>query len=302
MRSSRAPPPIRSQLEPMPITDDRPRLRLTSRPILADVLAAANWQRDAIAVADDVRDALERVKQAADGARLDAVDRAALTARLLDDLRTWQIRDCRPLVRAVLGDGASRDTRASDETTAPALVTDDEPHADPVDGAALLTETAAVLRRHVVMTAEQADAAALWIAAAHLIDALSVMPILLITAPTMRAGKTTLLMVLAALTPRALAASNITGAVLVRLIARHRPTLLLDEADTWLLRDDAELRGIVNAGEVPGDRLRVSVRARDARAGGDSLLRRAGAVHDRIDGRDDRRSFDRPGAAAQASR
>ena len=52
-----------------------------------------------------------------------------------------------------------------------------------------------------------------------------------------------------ALAPRALVASNVTGAVLMRLIARYRPTMLLDEADTWLRSDDADMRGLINAGE-----------------------------------------------------
>ena len=67
--------------------------------------------------------------------------------------------------------------------------------------------------------------------------------------PPARAGKTTLLLLLSALAPRALVASNVTGAVLMRLIARYRPTMLLDEADTWLRSDDADMRGLINAGE-----------------------------------------------------
>ena len=120
---------------------------------------------------------------------------------------------------------------------------------EPVDGAALLDETAGLIRRHVVLTAAQADSIALWLAAAYLIDVLAVMALLLITAPTMRAGKSTLLLLLSALAPRALVASNVTGAVLMRLIARYRPTMLLDEADTWLRSDDADMRGLINAGE-----------------------------------------------------
>ena len=93
-------------------------------------------------------------------------------------------------------------------------------------------------------------AVALWIAAAYVIEALALMPLLLITAPTMRAGKTTLLTLLGAIVPRALATSNLTGAVLARAIAMHRPTLLADEADTWLTDEASELRGIMNAGHT----------------------------------------------------
>jgi putative DNA primase/helicase len=36
--------------------------------------------------------------------------------------------------------------------------------------------------------------------------------------------------------------------VLFRVIAKYHPTLLMDEADTWLLDEKSDLRGIVNAG------------------------------------------------------
>ena len=61
----------------------------------------------------------------------------------------------------------------------------------PGNGVTLFDETAALIRHHVVMTPAQADASTLWLAAAYLIDVLAVMALLLITAPTMRAGKST---------------------------------------------------------------------------------------------------------------
>ena len=50
--------------------------------------------------------------------------------------------------------------------------------------------------------------------------------------------------------PRALATSSLTGASLARVIAMHRPTLLADEADTWLTDESSELRGIMCAGHT----------------------------------------------------
>jgi putative DNA primase/helicase len=135
-------------------------------------------------------------------------------------------------------------------TTTSITLSDDEPSAEPVNGARLLDETAALIRRHVVLTEAQAIAVALWIGASYVIDALWLMAILLISAPTKRAGKTTLLTLLGALVPRALAASNLTGAVLARAIAAHHPTLLADEADTWLTDETSELRGIMNSGHT----------------------------------------------------
>src|SRR6202040_793295 len=64
---------------------------------------------------------------------------------------------------------------------------------------------------------------------------------------TKRSGKTTLLEIISMLAPRSLSASNITAAALFRVIESFKPTLLIDEADTFL-RDNDELRGVINAG------------------------------------------------------
>ncbi len=196
-------------------------------------------------IIEDVVAAAERLVELMTEARLDGPRRELARVRMLQHCRAAGVKDARALIDAVL-----KAKRPTPPPAAPAAtLADDEPWPHPVDAGALLTATAALIRRHVVLTAAQAGAVALWIAAAHVIAELSVMPILLITAPTMRAGKTTLLMLLSALVPRPLVASNITGAVLVRLIARYSPTMLLDEADTWLRTDDADMRGVINAGE-----------------------------------------------------
>ena len=64
--------------------------------------------------------------------------------------------------------------------------------------------------------------------------------------PEHRCGKTTLISVLSELTNRAVVASNVTAPSFFRVIARIQPTLLIDEADTFLTGND-ELRGIINA-------------------------------------------------------
>ena len=64
-----------------------------------------------------------------------------------------------------------------------------------------------------------------------------------------RCGKTTALHVLAALVHRPLPAANVTAAALFRSVEQFRPTLLIDEADSFL-RDREELRGVLNSGHV----------------------------------------------------
>jgi putative DNA primase/helicase len=63
----------------------------------------------------------------------------------------------------------------------------------------------------------------------------------------MRCGKTTALGVLKRLVCRALQAANISAAAVFRTVEAMQPTLLVDEADTFLGKHD-DLRGIINSG------------------------------------------------------
>jgi uncharacterized protein DUF3631 len=103
------------------------------------------------------------------------------------------------------------------------------------------------IRHHVVLAAHEADAVALWVLAIHAFDAWTIFPRLVVTAPEMRCGKTTLLDALSRLVPRPLGASNVTAAALFRTIEAARPTFLLDEADAWA-RHSEDLRSIIDGG------------------------------------------------------
>ena len=126
-----------------------------------------------------------------------------------------------------------------------------EPWPDPVDGAALLDGLAGAIRRHVVMSDAARDAAALWVVHTFLIDCFLVSPWLGVTSPVKGCGKTTLLDVLGRLVPRALPTANVTPAALFRVVEGYRPTLLVDEADSFL-HDNDELRGVLNSGHRKG--------------------------------------------------
>src|SRR5262249_3889951 len=104
-----------------------------------------------------------------------------------------------------------------------------------------------------------------WVVHSYLINspALDISPILCAVSPTKRCGKSTLLTVLAAIALKALPASSISAAALYRSVEKFRPTLIVDEADTFLPKND-ELRGVVNGshcramsyvGRVGGDEL-----------------------------------------------
>src|SRR6266566_4019400 len=103
-----------------------------------------------------------------------------------------------------------------------------DPCPDPVDGAALLDELVAAIRRYVVMNESDACATALWIVYTYAYDLFYISPRLAITSPQKRCGKTTLIDVLARLVSRPLTTANTTAAALYRTIEAERPTLLID--------------------------------------------------------------------------
>src|SRR3989441_2227992 len=118
-----------------------------------------------------------------------------------------------------------------------------------VDGAALLDELAHTYRRFVSLPDGGAEALALWIVFTYALDACDVAPILALCSPLKRCGKTTTEDLTAALAKRPLAAANITVAALYRTVERFAPTLIVDEADLFLLHNLA-LRGIINSGHT----------------------------------------------------
>ena len=129
----------------------------------------------------------------------------------------------------------------------PLIFEDVEPWDEAVDGVALLAELVVTIARHLVCSAQDGLAVALWVLFAHAHDAFSVSPRLALTSPQKRCGKTTALWLLQCLVPRPLPAANITAAALFRSVEIASPTVLVDEADSFLAGHD-ELRGILNSG------------------------------------------------------
>lgn len=154
---------------------------------------------------------------------------------------------------AKLVDAAFATPKDAGDTTGPGntiFLADPEPWPEPVDGAQLLDAIAAAVTRFVSLpTKEAADAVALWTVNAHAHDAGDVSPFLCVNSAVKRSGKTTLLSVLWGMVPRALPTSNTTPACFYRTVDEHKPTLLVDEADTFLALSD-ETRGILNAGHT----------------------------------------------------
>ena len=124
-----------------------------------------------------------------------------------------------------------------------------EPWEEPVDGAALLTAIAEMLERYMVLPAHAAHAVALWVVHAWAIEAFGISPILAVISPTKRCGKSTLLTILLYLTPRSSPAGNISAAAVYRYIESKNPTLILDEADSFM-RENESMRNVMNAGHL----------------------------------------------------
>jgi putative DNA primase/helicase len=124
-----------------------------------------------------------------------------------------------------------------------------EPWEAPIDGAALLADIERVFTRYVYLPTGASIALALWTLHAWTMDAGDISPFLVLVSPTKRCGKTTVLIVLYYLTPRSELASNISPSALFRYVEEVRPTLLIDEADSFV-KDNEELRGILNSGHT----------------------------------------------------
>jgi len=120
-----------------------------------------------------------------------------------------------------------------------------------VDGARLLEELTTTFTDFLILPEGAAVALALWVIFTHAIDCFDTAPRLAIASPTKRCGKTTLIKLLALLCRNALASSNITPATVFRVIDATQPSLLIDEADTFMSMNSA-LRGILNAGHDRG--------------------------------------------------
>ena len=186
------------------------------------------------------------------GAAFEADALAELTELRRSDLAGWQ--RFRAMYKA--SGGA---VGALDRATAPAVngevqqgaavVFDDPaPWPDPVEGAELLDDIKAIIERFAELPAGGAVAVALWGLWTWCIEAFSVAPNLMLTAPERESGKSRVTELLSWFVRRAKPVSDASAAAIYRGIAKDRPTLLFDEAQSFLKRKaDDPIRGIILA-------------------------------------------------------
>jgi len=125
----------------------------------------------------------------------------------------------------------------------------------PVDG--VLDDLDALLARYVAFPSDEArHAVTCWVAHCHAIAAFDSTPRLALISPEKGSGKTRTLEVLHLVVPAPMHAVNMSAAALYRVVADRQPTLLLDEADTYLGvltgSQHEDLRGLINAGHRRG--------------------------------------------------
>ena len=226
--------------------DAEPRVSLAKepRPILPARRARVEALLSGLEKVGGVTDVEPLLRELADALKgSDTLTVETIKARAVEALNAAKVTRGARLVEAAFDAGAAE---AGGEEGG-LFLQDTEPWPEPVDGAELLDKLRAAFLRYVVLPDGAAVALALWVVFAHAHDAASMSPILAITSPEKRCGKTLLLDVLGALVPRPLAASSITAATLFRTVEKYRPTLLIDEADTFLADHD-DLRGVLNSG------------------------------------------------------
>jgi 5S rRNA maturation endonuclease (ribonuclease M5) len=118
-----------------------------------------------------------------------------------------------------------------------------------INTAELLAALRDTFMRYIIMPLHAAIAMALWTLHAWALDAAYVSPFLMFSSPEMRCGKSTALALLYRVGPRTALASNISPAAIFRYVEASHPTLLIDEAETFVTGNE-EVRGILNSGHT----------------------------------------------------
>jgi hypothetical protein len=129
-----------------------------------------------------------------------------------------------------------------------------EPWDQPVTTAEILDEIRSILLRFAILPPHGAERIALWIAHTYVFEGFQYSPRLLVTGPQKRCGKSLVIRLIGALCHAPRRCDGITSAALFRTIEAHQPTMLLDEADTFLggPRPNEDLRGVINSGHQKG--------------------------------------------------
>lgn len=118
---------------------------------------------------------------------------------------------------------------------------------DRVDGGELVAEILETIQRFCILPGHSAVIAAFWVLHSHAHDTADISPILSVLSPEKRCGKSTFAAVIAAMAPKPMHLVGVSPAVIFRVIEAYKPTLVVDEGDTFLSENE-EMRGLLNGG------------------------------------------------------
>ncbi len=130
----------------------------------------------------------------------------------------------------------------------PKIVEELEPWNEHVDGQQIANHIKKMILDRIILDEELATAITLWIIYTYLFDNFFISPLLTITSPEKRCGKTRVLTIIGSLVNRVISSSNISPASIYRAIEEYKPTLVIDEGDTFLTGSTSEVTGIINSG------------------------------------------------------
>jgi putative DNA primase/helicase len=184
---------------------------------------------------------------AAETSGLDPLARASLREAVIRELRKVGVTSPAALADAALGPGPS----TSDPGQGGALELEDpEPWPEPVDGDALLSDIADLVRRYVVAPEGAAEIVALWVTHSYRMDLWDHTPYLAIVSATPRCGKSSLTRIVGEIACRVVRADGISASALFRVIEAASPTLTIDELDR--VPRDSDVWPILNSGHSRG--------------------------------------------------
>lgn len=131
-----------------------------------------------------------------------------------------------------------------------------EPWPEPVNGAGLLDAVVSELRRFLVLPEHGAETLALWATFTFIFSRYRWAPKIGLVSPERQCGKSVTLSVLGLIANRSRKIDGISPAALFRFIELAKPTLLMDEMDTYGTGDKSEdVRGILNSSSERGARV-----------------------------------------------
>ncbi len=104
------------------------------------------------------------------------------------------------------------------------------------------------IEKHVIISKHEKNALTLWCLGTFCIEYFYIFPRLAVTSPEKRCGKSNFLDLVRTYCSNPRFSSNMSTPSIFRAINEYQPTLILDEADTFIIDGDRDLVGIINSG------------------------------------------------------